>query len=124
MKRLYHHFEKWEEITHGMWRAVSMDDRVLLTKQAADLMKDGPRFHNAMLRASREWRYSCEAHLSGGFNRQAWMGHAGCCIETSSPEDVTRQAWHTLTHDEQDLANAAADAVLKDWDARQCQNED
>ena len=123
MKRLYHHYEKWEEITHGMWRTVHGEARQPLLDAAAVLMKDSILFHACMLRASKEWRYSCEVHLSGGYNRQAWMGHAGCCIAQGCPEDITRQAWHTLTQDEQDEANRMADAVLKDWDSRQCQNE-
>jgi hypothetical protein len=118
VKRLYHHYEQWEEISHGMWRRVLGQARKPLLEQAACLMRDSVRFHAAMLLASQEWKYSCEAHLTGGYNRQAWMGHAGCCLATGSPEDVTREAWHTLTQSEQDLANEAADRVLADWDIR------
>lgn len=124
MKRLYHHYEKWEEIQHGMWRTVTGVERQMLLEKAALLMKNTSAFRLAMMKASLLWKYSCEVHLTGGYNRQAWIGHAGCCLATGSPEDVTRQAWHTLTQAEQDLANAAADAVLLDWDKRQCQNVD
>jgi len=118
MTRLYHHYEKWEEIAGGMWRAVHGEARKPLLDAAALLMKDTARFRTAMLHASHEWRYSCEVHLSGGYNRQAWIGHAGCCLAVHSPEDITRQAWHTLKQAEQDDANQAADAVLLDWDGR------
>jgi len=122
MKRRYHHYEKWEEIQHGMWRTLHGKERTIYLEKAAQLMKNTDAFRVAMLNASMSWTYSCEVHLSGGFNRQAWMGHAGCCLATGSPEDITREAWHTLTQIEQDLANAAADSVLADWDKRQCQN--
>ena len=124
MKRIYHHYEKWEEIQHGMWRTIRGDERHLYLEKAALLMKDTTEFRASMSRASFQWRYSCEVHLTGGYNRQAWIGHAGCCLATGAPEDVTREAWHTLTQNEQDLANAAADNVLQEWDRRQCQNED
>jgi DNA polymerase elongation subunit (family B) len=39
-------------------------------------------------------------------------------ISYMSLEDVTRQAWHTLTQFQQDEANRMADAVLTDWDSR------
>ena len=123
MKRIYHHYEKWEEIQHGMWRTIRGQERQIFLFKAAELMKDTNRFYESMLSASLTWRYSCEVHLTGGFNRQAWMGHAGCCFAVGSPEDVTREAWHTLTQEEQDKANQAADAVLAEWDKRQCQNE-
>lgn len=124
MRRLYHHYQKWEEIRSGMWRTLHGVERQIYLDKAAQLMKNTSAFHVAMLDASMTWKYSCEAHLTGGYNRQAWIGHAGCCLATGSPEDVTRQAWHTLTQDEQDEANRMADAVLAEWDQRQCQNED
>ena len=129
MNRVYHHYEKWEEITCGMWRNVTPTERATLAQHAAELMKDSARFLEAMQRATEEWTYSCEHHLTGTFNRQAWMGHAGCCLAVGSPEDVTRQAWHTLTQDEQDRANLAADQAIAEWEQRYakkgelCQNE-
>lgn len=127
MKRMYHHYEKWEEIHSGMWRNVQGIERKEYVRVASELMRNTDAFYAAMLRASQEWTFSCEAHLSGGYNRQAWIGHAGCCLATHSPEDVTREAWHTLTQGEQDAANLAADKVLADWDSRQedlCQKTD
>lgn len=116
MSRIYHHFEKWEEIKEGMWRVVRGRNRKEYLTHAIALMKHPVEFKQAMLRASELWRHSCDAHLTGGFNRQAWIGHAGCCVATGSPEDVTREAWHYLTQAEQDRANADADEVLKLWD--------
>jgi hypothetical protein len=48
-------------------------------------------------------------------NHQAWIGHAGCAIAVDSPEDMTRLAWRTLTKDQQDAANAAADRAIAVW---------
>ena len=44
MKRVYHHFEKWEEITAGMWRAVHGEERKPLLAAASVLMKDSALF--------------------------------------------------------------------------------
>lgn len=101
-----------------MWRNVSADEREALKGAAADLMRSTNRFKDSMLRAVNEWPFACQFYLTNpSVNHQAWVGHAGCCIAVNSPEDVTRQAWHTLTQSEQDAANAAADEALKHWDS-------
>lgn len=124
MKRIYHPYTKWEEITAGMWRNVPTVERGRYVVQAAALMKHQEAFYDAMARVTKEWPYSCEHHLTGTFNRQAWMGHAGCCLVTHSPEDLTRLAWHTLTQSEQDAANLAADRAIADWESRYLAREE
>lgn len=99
-----------------MWRIVRGRMRKEYLAKAVALMKHRTEFREAMHHASILWRYSTEAHLTGGFNRQAWIGHAGCCLATGSPEDVTREAWHQLTQAEQDRANQDADEILALWD--------
>jgi hypothetical protein len=72
-----------------------------------------------MLKAIDLWPVSCEHNLScTGMNRQAWIGHAACCIATGCPEHITRLAWHTLTQKQQDEANAKADFAIKTWEER------
>jgi hypothetical protein len=101
-----------------MWRRTSGEERQRYLQAAADLMKDHERFYQAMHRVTLEWPYSCEVNLTtNSINQQAWIGHAGTVLATGSPEDVTRQAWHTLTKDQQDLANAAADRAIAEWKA-------
>jgi hypothetical protein len=66
-----------------------------------------------MMEALDTWPKSCDANLTAeSVNRIAWLGHAGCCIATKSPEEATRVAWHTLDQSEQDEANRAAEEVL------------
>ena len=131
VKRVYHHFSKCEEFTGGMWRKVSGKEREKLLQAAADLMKDSTAFKVAMIQAVEQWPYSCEQNLTASsINHKAWMGHAGCCIAINSPEEVTRLAWHTLTEDEQDKANAVADEAIEiwrsgyeSWKREQCQSD-
>ena len=80
---------------------------------------DPVAFEAAMMRAIWEWPLSCEAALTTpSLNRRAFMGHAGCCIATGSPEDLTRLAWHRLDKEQQDAANAAADRAIEAWEKR------
>lgn len=112
--RVFHAYDKLEEFHAGMWRIVRGKSRKNFIAAAADLMRQPCDFKDAMLRALDEWPVSCEANLTAeSVNRIAWLGHAGCCIETQSPEEATRVAWHTLAEDEQAEANRVADEVLK-----------
>jgi len=112
--RVFHPYHKLEEFHAGMWRIVRGAERKDYIAAAADLMKSPPDFKDAMVRALDEWPISCEANLTAeSVNRIAWLGHAGCCIATGSPEEATRVGWHTLEIDEQDAANRVADEVVQ-----------
>lgn len=125
MKRIFHHHDKWEEHKAGMWRTVHGSAREQFIQAAGDLMRAPQAFKSAMLKAVYEWKHSCEANLTSiAVNRQAWLGHAGCCIATGSPEECTRLGWHTLTATEQDEANRVADEAIAEWERNHlsCQN--
>lgn len=116
IERVYYHYEDLEEYHAGMWRIVRGKERQNFIDAAGDLMRCPEEFKEAMMQALEIWPKSCEANLSAeAVNRIAWLGHAGCCIGTGSPEEATRGGWHTLTQPEQDEANRVADEVLKTW---------
>lgn len=117
MNQIYHPYTKLEEHKAGMWRVLHGPERSEAVLRSAELMRNVDGFLAAMLRVISEWPRSCEMALTTiGLNRRAWLGHAGCCIQTGSPEEPTRQAWHTLTIREQNAANAAADKALTEWE--------
>lgn len=100
----------------NMWKATPLDDRQSMQDASRNLMLDCAAFESAMKRAVDEWPNSCEAALTASvINHQAWIGHAGCAINHGAAEDVTRLAWRTLTQDQQDAANAAADRAIEYW---------
>lgn len=124
MKRIFHPWTKWEEVTNGMWRIVSAQERDAFAIKAANLMRDIPAFESAMRKASEQWINSSEHNLTDlSQNRKAWLGHAGNCVALDSPEDATRQGWGMLNQEEQDKANAAAERIIKEWEDRQCQSK-
>lgn len=115
-ERIYYHYEDLEEYHAGMWRIIRGSDRREIVDRAADLMKNSHEFKDAMEQAVKTWPKSCEHNLSApSVNHIAWLGHAGCCVAVSSPEDCTRQAWGNLNSAEQDEANAVAAEVLATW---------
>lgn len=119
MKRIYRPHDEWEEFAAGMWRVVHGDNAQKYIHAAADLMRCPDEFKLAMLRAIQDWPVSCQVNLTAkGMNRQAWLGHAGCCVAVSSPENCTRLGWHTLSLREQDEANRVADEAIAIWEAQ------
>ena len=121
IKRVFHHYKLCEEYQTNMWKQVPVADRQSYQDKSAKLMLDCVVFEAAMKKAVDEWPYSCEANLTASsINHQAWMGHAGCAINHNAPEDITRLAWRTLTQDQQDLANQAADNAIAYWKGKYC----
>lgn len=116
IKRIYHHYKLMEEYNSNMWKVVPVEQREALVKASADLMIDHRAFQTACLVVVDQWPFSCEANLSATvINHQAWIGHAGCALNHGAPEDLTRLGWRTLTQEQQDLANVAADVAIETW---------
>lgn len=116
-ERVFRHYEELEEYHAGMWRIERGEARKVHIQASADLMKDSDAFKVAMQRALAEWPMSVEVALTAdAVNRIAWLGHAGCCVGTESPEEATRAGWHTLDQSEQDEANRVAAEVLEEWE--------
>jgi hypothetical protein len=123
MRRIYHHFERWEDWRDGLYR-LSVDSNAdeILTDRAARLLAD-PDSLSAMMHAVEEYKCSAEVNLSNKRrNRQAWLGQAACCFVCGAPESLTKSAWHRLSPAEQDAANAVADKVIAMWEDRQCRS--
>lgn len=123
--RVFFHYEQLEEFKQGMWKRPTGVVRKDFIEHAADLMRCPDEFKLAMKDAVENWPNSCTHNLTClDSNRIAWLGHAGCCVSTGSPEECTRVAWHTLTSAEQDEANRVAAEVLEEWEiaheAREC----
>ena len=117
-RRVFRHYKDCEEYEDGgMWFPVSSPpERELFVRESSELMRDTPRFLEAMRRAVREWPNSCEHNLTcDSVNHLAWLGHAGCFLAVGSPEELTRLGWHQLNKREQDAANAAAEEALREW---------
>jgi hypothetical protein len=117
MRKIWHHYTKWEEYYYGMWNKVSRDEEDKLLPIAIEFTGDADRYGRAMMRVLDEWPISCEQNLSDSqINRRAWIGHAACCIAINCPEYVVRKAWWHLSEDQQREANAKADEAIRKWE--------
>jgi len=125
MKRIYHHYTKMEEFKRGLWKTISnTKTRNILLKKAIKFTSNHRLYGFYMIKVVKKWKYSCEHNLScEDMNRQAWIGHAACCLALNCPEDITRLAWHYLTQEQQDKANQEADSAILLWEKEQKNNK-
>lgn len=79
MKKIWHHWEKWECYKHGFYNSsppsgISSDQaKEMYRKFLSDLNK----FENALKKVIKEWKYSCEHFLTNSsINKIAWLGQA------------------------------------------------
>lgn len=119
MKRIWHHYENWEDYQAGMWRHVGGSERTEMLRKAIEFTGDAVLYGSYMRRVLAEWPIACEHNLTDtGQNRKAWIGHAATCLATDIPEDITRAAWGRLTKQQQDDANAQAQQTIEEWETQ------
>jgi len=119
MDREYFHFEQWEEHHAGMWRKISGEAREDFIRRAISFTGNAKLYGEFMMKVIDRWPVSCSQNLSAtNINRQAWIGHAACCLAIGCPEELTRLAWHALTQKQQDDANAQADNAILIWEKK------
>lgn len=117
MQQVWVHYELWEEYYAGMWRNVYGEERKLYLKRAIKFTGNAKLYGKWMMIVVKKWVYSCLHNLSNqSINHQAWIGHSACCLAIGCPEDITRLAWHRLTQQQQDEANAMADKAIAEWE--------
>lgn len=117
MNQVYFPYTVWEEYYYGMWRNVYGQERETYFKKAVEFTGNAKLYGRFMQKVIKLWSYSCLHNLSNNsINRQAWIGHAACCLALNCPEDITRLAWHQLTQKQQDDANAQADKAIVKWE--------
>ncbi len=116
MRRIYHHYLKWEETTSGMWDLVSADREKALLKEAVEFTGDAILYGSFMRRVISEWPISCEQNLTNpGMNQLAWVGHAATALAIQCPEYITRKAWSLLTDKQRLDADAQALDAVQEW---------
>lgn len=114
LKRVYHPYNKWEEIKYNMWGSVA--DFKWWLEKAIVFTGDHELYGSFMIRVINEWPVSCENALTDGFiNKKAWVGHAAAALAMRCPEHVTRKAWGYLTDEQQFLANKQAERAIRTW---------
>lgn len=117
MKQVYHHYEKLEECTAGMWEIPKGAAKKTFLEKAIRFTGNANEYGRWMMKVIIEWPFSCEHNLTAkSNNRQAWIGHAACCLAIGCPESITREAWGFLSEDQHIKANKKADTAIRKWE--------
>lgn len=117
MKRVWVPIDQWEELHHNMWGEAQ--NRATLLRRAILFTGNHRLYGRYMQRVIQEWPNSClNALTDQSINRRAWIGHAATALAIRCPEDITRQAWSFLSHEQQALANRQADRAIQSWEMR------
>lgn len=122
LERVYHQYQRWEEIKHNMWGTVA--DKNEMLEKAIEFTGNHELYGEYMMRVTREWPYSCENALTDCYlSKKAWIGHAACALALNCPEDITRKAWGYLSDEQQLLANKKADEAIQAWEHDYIENK-
>lgn len=117
VKRVWHHYKKWEDAANGMYRSIGGEERKSMLEQAIEFTGNDGLYGKFMRMVVVEWPIACEHNLTAlEINRKTWIGHAACCLATGIPEDITREAWGRLSSNQRKRANRQADLSIKQWE--------
>ena len=115
MKRIFHHYNKWEDFHHGMYNEDKTDRKTRVNK-AASVLGTPSICEKAMRMVVEQWTIATEFNLSNAeINRRAWLGQAACSSYVGVHEDETREAWGLLTIEQRTTANAIATRIIREW---------
>lgn len=116
MKRVYHHYTKWEDFQAGMYNE-DKEGREERVQKAVRLLTNEILCLKYMRQVVRDWPYACEQTFTNRHNHRSFLGQCACCLYAGIHEDETRRAWALLTEEERYRANKIADKVFAEWRA-------
>ncbi len=116
-KRIYHHYEMWEDYKFGFYNNCSGFEKETKTKSVINLFNCKTTTEKYMRRVINEWKYSCEHNLTNpSMNKIAYLGQSACCLYDNIPNTVTMIAWSLLTDEVRERSNKIAIKLLKEWE--------
>jgi len=121
MKKIWHHWEKWECAKSGFYSSFS---EVGITKEVAkdqyrEFLSDLTMFEDVLKLVISEWKFSCEHFLSDhSRNKIAWLGQASMAYIAGIPSEA-RAGYKLLTERQQELADNLALKYLNIWNEKQ-----
>lgn len=119
--RIFHHHEKWEDWRNGLFnKSKKRIDKINLSRKILNNIEKCDEFFS---RVFLEWPFCSDVNLSNrNINRQAWLGQAACCLSHGANEDETKEAWFTLSKEEQYRANTIADYYILKFETEKMKN--
>lgn len=119
MQQKFYHYEKWEDFKNGMYKTANIKEKENKILAAINLLSNPFEFYKVCKKILIEWPISCDVNLSNiNQNRKAWIGAAGCCYNSKTPEILTREAWSKLSMAQQNQANKIAQQIIYEYERK------
>lgn len=113
------YWNRWEDWLAGMY---GTESTVANVRAARGLLCDPDAFMEAAREMVREWPTAAVHNLTHLWTgRNAWVGQATCCYSLNITGTATREAWGSMTLDQQRAANEVATQVRIEWERRDVQ---
>lgn len=108
-------WHNWEDFHAGLYStaAYTAED----VERSVALLSDADAFGEAAYEMVNAWPNAALHNLHHMWSgRNAWIGQASCLYVHGSPALATREAWGTLSNDQQRTANRVATMVRERWE--------
>ena len=117
MQKIWHPYWDWEDFKQGMWRRLAKSEEKAAIALAVEFTGDADLYGSWMMCVVRDYPLACQHNLTDpSLNRQAWVGHAACCMAHGLPEYIVRKAWAMLSERQRIRANLKADEAVSEWE--------
>ena len=115
MRRVFHHYENWEDVKHGFYDLKTDFDLLMIVS----MFNCETTTHKYMNRVVEEWVFSCEQNFTNNsMNKIAYIGQAASCLFCGAPSIVTMRAWNLLSQETRDRADKQALYFIRKWKKR------
>ena len=115
MKRIYHHYELWEDYKCGFYSMSKFDNLEMVVEMFCSEEKTD-LYMNYVI---DNWKYSCEHNLTNKhLNHIAYIGQAASCVYTGCPSLYTMKAWKMIDVDVKKRADNQAKKTILKWKKR------
>lgn len=117
MKRVYHHYQMWEDWTFGFYDNLSGSNKQSKLDKVVEMFNSKELTTQYMNKVVNEWQYSCEHNFSNeSINKIAYLGQAACCLYSEIPATITMEAWSLLDKSVQERSNSIAKKIIDKWE--------
>lgn len=115
MRRVYYHYELWEDYRSGFYSLKKFKD----IDKVSYMFKSKDLTWFYMNYVIENWKYSCEQNFTNpSINQIAYLGQAASCVYCGCPSLQTMKAWKTLDKSVQERANKQSNKLIQIWKKR------
>jgi len=112
MKRIYHHYLKWECYKNEMYLTKDINELKNINI-VLDFFRNDNLFLDTGIEFIDKWKFTLQHHLSDdSINKIAYIGQLACNYKYKIPEITTKKAWYLLDENTQIKANRTAKLII------------